>query len=92
MSLQASSFSKSKYIITLSIVIIILCLYLAMNRRRMSRRKSRPWLSSTLMDFKQEVKEMKAKATQAQEREKVAERTVTLDDVKGRSIHIHTQS
>lgn len=56
----------------------------------MSRRKSRPWLSSTLMDFKQEVKEMKAKATQAQEREKVAERTVTLDDVKGRSIYSHS--
>jgi hypothetical protein len=49
----------------------------------MSRRKSRPWLSSTLLDFKQEVKEMKAKATQAQEREKVEERTVSLDDVKG---------
>lgn len=63
-----------------------------MNRRRMSRRKSRPWLSSTLMDFKQEVKEMKAKATQAQEREKVAERIVTLDDVKGKCIHIHIQS
>lgn len=47
----------------------------------MSRKKSRPWLSSALLDFKQEVKEMKAKATQA--REKVEERTITLDDVKG---------
>ena len=54
---------------------------LALNRRRMSRKKSRPWLSSALLDFKQEVKEMKAKATQA--REKVEERTITLDDVKG---------
>ena len=47
----------------------------------MSRKKSRPWLSSALLDFKQEVKEMKIKATQA--REKVEERTITLDDVKG---------
>lgn len=59
----------------------------------MSRRKSRPWLSSTLLDFKQEVKEIKAKATQAQEREKVEERTVSLDDVKGMQLqHTHTQS
>ena len=47
----------------------------------MSRKKSRPWLSSALLDFKQEVKEMKAKATQV--RETVEERTVNLDDVKG---------
>lgn len=49
----------------------------------MSRKKSRPWLSSTLLDFKQEVKEMKAKAAQTEAREKVGERTITLDDVKG---------
>ena len=51
----------------------------------MSRKKSRPWLSSALLDFKQEVKEMKAKATQA--KEKVEERTITLEDVKGSSVN-----
>lgn len=53
----------------------------------MSRKKSRPWLSSALLDFKQEVKEMKAKAAQA--RETVEERTITLDDVKGTWLKQH---
>ena len=45
----------------------------------MSRRKSRPWLSSALLDFKQE---MKSRSTGV--KETTEERTITLDDVKGR--------
>ena len=46
----------------------------------MSRRKSRPWLSSALLEFKQD---MKARADSTQEMEKLEGITVTLENVKG---------
>ena len=45
----------------------------------MSRRKSRPWLSSALLEFKQD---MKARAD-TQEIENLEGITVTLENVKG---------
>ena len=48
----------------------------------MSRRKSRPWLSSALLEFKQD---MKTRATSTQETENLEGITVTLENVKGTS-------
>lgn len=47
---------------------------------RISRRKSRPWLSSALLEFKQD---MTARASSTQETDKLEGITVTLENVKG---------